>query len=212
MSYVADDMTVLLEIYTAVVMVASSNTSRARGCVLRVMGGSYGVVLYVCKDEGNAFADSEIWYVLIWMFEEQEMWLVNASGRNKYNTQHDENKQVSLHDVLAKTHHLGEGRSADERALLVEQYLEQEVQKGDDHVWMLMIGELRLENGNSAILARANSARSTADYEGCEESVLAQLDASRPMGFKAWLALNENVEPEVMSVRTLRSTTLSGRD
>ena len=32
------------------------------------------------------------------------------------------------------------------------------------------------------------------------------------MGFKAWLTLNENVEPEVMPVRTLRSMTFSGRD
>ena len=99
------------------------------------------------------------------------MWLVNATGRNQYNTQHDENNQVCMHELLANTHHFGEGRSADERSLLVEEYLKQEVQKGDDHVWMLMIGELRLNDGNSAILARANSARSTADYEGCEESV-----------------------------------------
>ena len=91
LSYVADDITVALEMYTAVVSVASKNATRARGCVMQLMGGSCGVVLYVCKDEFNAFADSGIWYVLIWMFEEQEMWIVNATGRKQYNTQHDEN-------------------------------------------------------------------------------------------------------------------------
>ena len=65
MSYVAEGMTVVLEIYTGVVSVSLTNATRARGCAMRLMGGSYGVVLYVCKDELNAFADSEIWYVLI---------------------------------------------------------------------------------------------------------------------------------------------------
>ena len=38
-----------------------------------MVGGGVGVILFVFKDKFNAFAKSEVWYVLIWMFVEQEI-------------------------------------------------------------------------------------------------------------------------------------------
>ena len=112
-------MTVVLELYTATVSVAATNSTTARWCLTWLMGGVVGVILFVFKDEFNAFAESEIWYVLVWMFVEQEMWFVNASARSQYNTHHDENNQRWMHNKLTETQRLGIGLSKEERALLV---------------------------------------------------------------------------------------------
>ena len=65
------------------------------------------------------------------MFVEQGLWLVNASARNQYNIPNNENNQRWMHKELAMTERLGEGLSEEEQALLVEEYLKQEVVKGD---------------------------------------------------------------------------------
>ena len=84
-----------------------------------LMGGGVGAILFVFKDEFNASAESGVWYVLVWMFVEQEMWFVNASARSQYNTHHDENNQRWMHNKLTETQRLGIGLSKEERALLV---------------------------------------------------------------------------------------------
>ena len=65
------------------------------------------------------------------MFVEQELWLVNASAHNKYNTQNHENNQRRMHKKLVNMERMGEGPSEEERALLVEEYQKQGVLKGD---------------------------------------------------------------------------------
>ena len=53
-------MTVKLDIYTATVSVVAANSMRGRGCMMALMTGGVGVVLFVFKEEFNALAKDEI--------------------------------------------------------------------------------------------------------------------------------------------------------
>ena len=212
MTYLPEDSTLTLKINIAIVTVASINATRARGSVMRTMGGFLGVIVFVLRDEFNAFGESEIWYVLTWLFKEQELWLVNASGCPKYQNENVENNQHALLLELAETQHLGEGLGEVERTKAVEEYLVQQVRVGDVAAWKIMSGEVPLEDSNSGVLRLSNKGSSAAIYDGCERSTMATVTESRPLGFKRWDAAQKEREKEATSEHTLRSRTASQRD
>ena len=70
MSYLVGT-TVTLDIYTAAMPVAATNSMTGRGCLMQLMTGDVGLVLFVFKEDFNAFAMDEVWYVLIRMLVEK---------------------------------------------------------------------------------------------------------------------------------------------
>ena len=90
----------------------------------------------------------------------------------------------------------------------MEEYLKREVVKGDAGAWEFFTGDVRLDNERPGILTRANARSSTANYEGCEDSVLPNIIESRPMGFKrCYLARQLEVQLEATLSRETRSRT-----
>ena len=129
-----------LEVFTTAVPMGSVNSLKGRGYLMHLMTGQAGLVVFVAKESGGAFAEDEVWYVIIWMMEEKVLYLLNASARLAYNIKADSNNQVFLLNELAEKEGLGARLNKDEVRLEVEEFLVREMVLADLETWHLVTG------------------------------------------------------------------------